>query len=264
MNPLSLSLIPVVYIDMGTIDYVNIGAGVLLIVVGWLCYRFPNMINPYGNMTPERKALVDIVGLKRSLFISWAVTGVLLIVTAVLSYKKIFDEDTSGLIMPGLLLVTLIPTFIAMKKYNGFGRDNTGRTAPIITRPTKWVWVSMGLTFSFVIIMFTLCNKPSKIEVGEDSVSISGLYGREIPAADVVSVTLLDEMPPIRQRVSGSDTGSRLKGRFLLKNGEKCLIFIRRQAPYIEMRTEDNLYYLNGSTREETLSLYEQLNTLKP
>ena len=145
---------------MELIDYVNIGSGVLLIVVGWLCYRYPNLINPYGNMPPERKALVDIVGLKKSLFITWAITGALLIVTAVLSYKKFFDENTSGLVMAGLLLVTLIPTFIAMKKYNGFGRDNSGQAASIITRPTKWVWVSMVLTVSFVylLLLFSLCS----------------------------------------------------------------------------------------------------------
>ena len=79
-------------------------SGLVLIVMGWLCYRFPNMINPYGNMPPERKALVDIVGLKRSLFITWAVTGALLIVSAVLSYRKIHDEDTNGYLMTGLLL----------------------------------------------------------------------------------------------------------------------------------------------------------------
>ena len=82
---------------MELIDYVNIGSGVLLIVVGWLCYRNPNLINPYGNMPPERKALVDIVGLKKSLFITWAITGALLIVTAVLSYKKFFDENNAGI-----------------------------------------------------------------------------------------------------------------------------------------------------------------------
>lgn len=264
MNPPSLLLIPVVYIDMGTIDYVNIGAGVLLIVVGWLCYRFPNMINPYGNMPPERKALVDIVGLKRSLFISWAVTGVLLIVTAVLSYKKIFDEDTSGLIMPGLLLVTLIPTFIAMKKYNGFGRDNTGGTAPIITRPIKWVWVSMGLTVSFVIIIFVLCDRAPKIEVNEETVCISGMYGRDIPVVDIVSVELLENLPSIRQRTNGSSTFKYNKGHFLLKNGERCIMIVLLNAPYIEIRTVDNLYYLNGANRDETELLFQQIKQLKP
>ena len=237
--------------------------GAFLIVMGWLCYRFPNMINPYGNMTPERKALVDIVGLKKSLFITWAVTGALLVVSAVLSYKKIFDEDTSGFVMTGLLLASLIPTFIAMKKYNGFGRDKSGRAASIFSRPTKWVWVSMGLTASFVIMIFVLSDKAPKIEVSEDVISISGMYGRDIPTAEIATVELLDELPPIRQRTNGSSTYKYNKGHFLLKNGEKCIMIVRLNAPYIEIRTTDNLFYLNGATKEETVELYGQIKALK-
>ena len=249
---------------MELIDYVNIGSGVLLIVVGWLCYRYPNLINPYGNMPPERKALVDIVGLKKSLFITWAITGALLIMTAVLSYKKFFDENTSGLVMAGLLLVTLIPTFIAMKKYNGFGRDNSGQAASIITRPTKWVWVGMGLTAVFVIAVFAFSNKTPKIEVSEEKISISGMYGRDIPTAEILSVELLETLPAIKMRTNGSATGKYLKGHFLLKNGENCMIFVRTEAPYIELRTTDNLYYFNNANAEETVWLFEQIKSLKP
>ena len=252
--------------------------GLFLIVMGWLCYRFPNIINPYGGMTPERKALVDIVGLKRSLFISWAVTGVLLIVTAVLSYKKIFDEDTSGYVMMGLLLVTLIPTFIAMKKYNGFGRDKSGdglgNNRVSLFRlnlfrlsggmGSKLFWVLMGLTLVFVVTIFALSSHPQNITVGEETVKISGMYGCEIPIAEIVSVELLDEMPPISMRTNGSATGSRLKGHFLLKSGENCMIFIRRQAPYIELRSTGNLFYFNADSKEETDHLYQEIKTRKP
>jgi hypothetical protein len=239
-------------------------SGLVLIVVGWLCYRFPNMINPYGGMTPERKALVDIVGLKKSLFITWAVTGVLLIVSAVLSYKKILDEDNSGLLMTGLLLASLIPTFIAMKKYNGFGRDKSGRAAPFFSRPTKWVWVSMGLTAVFVIAVFAFSNQAPKIEVNENTISISGMYGRDILTSEIVSVELLEKLPPIRQRTNGSSTHKYNKGHFLLKNGEKCIMIVLLNAPYIEIRTTDNLYYLNGATKDETEALYQQIKQLKP
>ena len=263
---------------MEFIDYFNIGMGAFLIVMGWLCYRFPNIINPYGGMTPERKALVDIVGLKRSLFISWAVTGVLLIVTAVLSYKKIFDEDTSGYVMMGLLLVTLIPTFIAMKKYNGFGRDKSGdglgNNRFSLFRlnlfrlgggaGSKLFWVLMGLTVVFVVTIFALSSHPQNITVGEKTVKISGMYGCEIPIADIVSVELLEEMPPISMRTNGSATGSRLKGHFLLKSGENCMIFIRRQAPYIELRSTGNLFYFNADSKEETDHLYQEIKTRKP
>ena len=244
-------------------DYLMLISGLVLIVVGWLCYRFPNMINPYGNMTPERKALVDIVGLKKSLFITWAVTGALLIVSAVLSYRKIFDEDTNGYLMTGLLLASLIPTFIAMKKYNGFGRDKSGRVASIFGRPTKWVWVSMGLTAVFVIVIFAFSNQTPKIEVSEDTINISGMYGRDIPIAEIVSVELLEKLPPIRQRTNGSSTHKYNKGHFLLKSGEKCIMIVRLNAPYIEIRTTDNLFYLNSATKEETMGLYEQIKALK-
>ena len=111
---------------MEFIDYMNIGTGLLLIVVGWLCYRNPNLINPYGGLSPERKALVDIDGLKRSTLIILTVTGILLIVTALLSIFNVISEIMSVNVMMVLVIAMLVPLFIAMKKYNGFGRDENG------------------------------------------------------------------------------------------------------------------------------------------
>ena len=245
-------------------EYIILASGMVLIVVGWLCYRFPNMINPYGNMTPERKALVDIDGLKRASFIIMAITGVLVVVIALLYFFKVISEIMSVNIMTLLVLVMIVPLFIAMKKYNGFGRDKSGRAAPIITRPAKWVWVGMGLTAVFVIAIFAFSNKTPKIEVSEEKISISGMYGRDIPTAEILSVELLEKLPAIKMRTNGSDTGKYLKGHFLLKNGENCLIFVRTESPYIELRTTDNLYYFNNANAEETVRLFEQLKSLKP
>ena len=124
--------------------------------------------------------------------------------------------------------------------------------------------VITGLSVAFVIILLAFSNRSSKIEVGEETVSISGMYGRDIPVSEIVSVELLEKLPPVRMRTNGSSTGKILKGHFLLANGEKCMMFIRREAPYIELRTTDNLYYLNGVNEEETETLYQQLKTLKP
>jgi hypothetical protein len=111
---------------MELVDYMNIGMGLLLIVIGWLCYRFPNMINPYGDMPPERKALVDIDGLKKSVAITMAVTGILLIVTVLLFICNVISEIVSVKVVMVLVIAMLVPLFIAMKKYNGFGRDENG------------------------------------------------------------------------------------------------------------------------------------------
>ena len=167
--------------------------------------------------------------------------------------------------MTVLVLVMIVPLFIVMKKYNGFGRDKMGEIPSGINKPSKAVWVIIGLSMVFVAVVFAMSSRPQEIRVGEESVTISGMYGRDIPISEIVSVNLLDEMPSIAMRTNGSDTGKRAKGHFLLKNGNKCLIFIRYdRPPYIELRTTDNLYYLNCSNKEETETLYEQIKALKP
>lgn len=246
---------------MNTIDYINLGTGLLLIVVGWLCYRFPNLINPYSSMSPERKALVDINGLKWWTAIILTVTGGLLIFTALLSFVKVIDEYTSGILLMVICLAMIIPLFIAMRRFNGFGRDRGGVLTPEQKKKkySKLTWVILGLSMVSVVIIFLLVSKPSKIEVNEDAVSISGMYGRDIPLSEVVSVELLEELPPVALRTNGSSTGKYNKGHFRLKNGENCLLFTRNQAPYIELRTTDNLYYINGDSEEETLELLSQI-----
>ncbi len=255
---------------MELFDYMIIGTGLLLIVVGWLCYRFPNMINPYGGMSDERKALVDIEGLKRATAIILTIMGLLVIVADVFHIFNVFDIEVASWVFTGSVMVMIVPIIIAMKKYNGFGRDKTGEGVygPRLEKPSKIALVVLGLTVVFVMVILAMSSRPQQITVGEESVKISGMYGREIPLAEIVSVEILEKLPPIKMRINGSSTGKYSKGHFLLENGEKCMLFVRHKTPpYIEMRTSDNLFYFNGSNEEETLSLFTKLkekNAVKP
>ncbi|MBR4390853.1 MAG: DUF3784 domain-containing protein [Bacteroidales bacterium] len=260
--------------------YTVLASGLVLIIAALVCYRYPDLINPYGGLPPERKALVDIDGLKKVVAIVMASTGFLLVITATLYMLKVIDEDVCGYLLMGLGLAMMVPLFIAMKKYNGFGSDRSGEIpsnnrAPLVrmnrfrfgmNTGSKAYWkvygVLMGLTLVFVVTLLVLSSRPQKIMVGEEAVKISGMYGSEIPIADIVSVELLDEMPASR-RINGSELGDRYKGHFQLKSGEKCMVFIRKQAPYIEMRTNDNLYYINADSGEETKQLYQEIKDRK-
>lgn len=247
---------------MELFDYMIIGTGVLLIVVGWLCYRFPNMINPYGSMSDERKALVDIEGLKRATAIILTIMGLLIITADVLHIFNVIDVEVASWLFSGAILVMIIPLVIAMKKYNGFGRDKTGEGVygPRLEKAPKIALVILGLTMAFVVVIIAMSSRPQQIMVGEDSVKISGMYGREIPVADIVSVELLEALPHVKMRTNGSSTGRYSKGHFLLEKGEKCMLFVRhKMPPYIEIRTSHNLYYLNGATEGETMRLFEAL-----
>ena len=106
--------------------YYFVISGVILILLGWAIYRNPNWINPYGDMPPERKALVDIEGLKRAVALTLGVGGGLLIVAGLLSAFKVIDDNTGGIVMGAVCTAMMVPLVIAMRRYNGFGRDENG------------------------------------------------------------------------------------------------------------------------------------------
>ncbi len=243
--------------------YTVLATGLVLIVVAWACYQYPNLINPYGNLPPERKELVDIEGLKKACAIILGITGFLLVITATLHMVKVIDEDVCGVTLMVLVFAMMVPLSIAMKRYNAFGRDRSGKLVKS-NNAARVAWCFAWVVMVGAALVLALSFRPTRITVGEEVVKISGMYGREIPVSDIVSVDLLEEMPPIAMRTNGSDTGNQAKGHFKFKNGEKCMLFIHKQAPYIQLRTTNDLYYLNLSDKEKTLELFETLKNLQP
>ena len=251
---------------MTAVFFVNTGMGLLFILIGWLCYRYPNLINPYGSLPPERTALVDIEGLKKAVAITMAATGFLLVITGVLAALRVIGEDTGFFAMGGLCLAMVVPLFLFMWKYNGYGRDRTGSldTSPM-RNLAKLPIVITAISIVFVITLVAMTNKSTKIDVDKEAIHISGMYGRDIPLTSVVSAKKISQLPPVAMRTNGTSTGKYNKGHYLLKNGEKCMMFVRKQPPYIELRTSDGgLYYLNGANGAETQLLAEIIiGTLK-
>ena len=242
--------------------YMNLGMGLLLIFVGWLCYRYPKFINPYGGMPPERQALVDIDGLKKALAITMCVDGLLLIVLFALGISGLISIGVAGNLMPVILLSMLPFFFIFMKRYNGYGRDASGSSyfGHRLGTGSKIAIIIVPLTMLIVLVLILVSAKPAVITTKEDCISINGFYGKEIPCSDIVSVEILDEMPAMQMRVNGSSVGSVDKGYFLTKEDEKCLLFIKYNGgPYIEIRTADRLIYMNCATKEKTLEVISHL-----
>ncbi|MBR3698846.1 MAG: DUF3784 domain-containing protein [Bacteroidales bacterium] len=261
--------------------YTLLITGLVLIVAAWACYQYPNLINPYGNMSPEQKELVNIEGLKKAVALILGPTGFLLVVTATLHLLKVIDEDVCGVTLMVLVLAMMVPLSIAMKRYNAFGRDQSKSNIRFVrdemplgsdksgklVKSAKAARIAWGFALVIVVLAaltLALSFRPTRITVGEETIKISGMYGREIPVSDIVSVDLLDEMPPIAMRTNGSDTGKQAKGHFRFSNGEHCMLFIHKEAPFIQLRTTNELYYLNLSDKEKTLELFETLKESQP
>jgi len=266
---------------MEFIDYLNIGMGLLLIVSAWLCYRYPNLINPYGGLSPERKALVDIEGLKKVVAITFAATGFLLIVTAMLSMTKVIDEMMTANVMIALVLAMMIPLFIAMWRYNGFGRrrgnqdgveftetqEKTRLSDEKKTKITLWTVVILPiLSMGLFLVLVLWGNKGPKYEISNDYIKVKGGgYHATIPVADITSDSVWQQWPGIAMRTNGMSTNKVNMGHFRLKNGENCMMFIHEDGgPLLELRTSNGeLYYLNCATEEETLEMIAKVKTLE-
>ena len=264
---------------MEIIDYINLGMGLLIIVVGLLCYRNPNLINPYGGMSPERKALVDIEGLKKAVAITFGVTGFLLIVTAALSMTKVIDEMMTANVMIALVVAMMIPLFIAMWKYNGFGRrrgnqegveltekqEKKGLSEEKKTKITIWTVVILPiLCIGLFLVLVLWGNKGPKYEISNESIKVKGGgYHATIPVADITSDSVWEHWPGIAMRTSGMSTNKVNMGHFRLKNGENCMMFIHEDGgPLLELRTADGgLYYLNCATEEETQEMIAKVKS---
>ena len=259
---------------MEIIDYTNLGIGLLLIVSGLLCYRYPNLINPYGGMSPERKALVDIEGLKKVVAITFGITGFLLIVTATLSMTKVIGEMASVYVMIALVMAMMVPLSIAMWKHNGFGRDRENRLSIDVKQREKkknkitiwFVAIITLLSLALIPILIFWGNKGPKYDITNECIKVKGGgYHATIPVADIISDSVWEQWPGIAVRTNGMSTNKVNLGHFRLKNGENCMMFIHEEGgPLLEVRTVDGgLYYLNCATEEETLEMIAKVKSKK-
>ena len=141
--------------------YFFVISGLILMLLGWLIYRNPNWINPYGEMPPERKALVDIEGLKRAVALTLGLGGGLLIIAGLLSAFKVIDDNTSGIVMGAVCTAMIVPLVIAMRKYNGFGRDENGEGyySLYMNKAAKITVVIVTVMVVAVVVLLTIVLK---------------------------------------------------------------------------------------------------------
>ena len=240
-------------------DYLSLITGVILAGIGLLAYHFPALvISGLNTMSDERRAMVDIEGLRRSFRNILMITGGILVLYSILGYLFDFDPAWASWVMPSVVIIMAILLVIYDRKYDkGFGK---GSTKSISTLTLILIFVLMFLTIAFVGTVLIRSAKPAKVEVTPTQINIGGMYGRQIAWDDVASVRVVDELPEIRMRTNGSALGSRLKGHFLLQNGENCLMFLDADVPpFIEIRTNEDLIYLNLNKAEETKALAAEM-----
>lgn len=227
-------------------------SGAILALSGVLVYFNPLLISGLNTMSKKRLARVDVDGLKKATCWLFVTNGAVMFVLGVLSCFFRLGLMPAFAFVVLIFAIVLIAMFLNRKFDSGITEDERKNEKAQLRFSVAFAVAIMAV----VAVVYSYCSKPSKIELIDDEIVISGQYGTTIPVGSIVRTTTLKYLPDIALRTNGISTGKTNKGYFRLKSGEECMLFVTDNGgPFIEIRTTDGLYYLNCATSEETLQL---------
>ena len=121
-------------------------------------------------------------------------------------------------------------------------------------------------TVAFVMVVLTInlivfFNKPVRLEIGKDSIRISGLYGVNLKMEDIEEATLKDTLPDYINSGGMKKSGSISVGNFKQGNQQGIkVVAYSMEGPYIYITTRDkNTKYviINYKNKKQTEELYK-------
>ena len=132
------------------------------------------------------------------------------------------------------------------------------------TSSNKYLYYAL---FPLIMVIMALIlysgSREIKTQLSDKELAIKGMYGMKVKYADIVSLDTLRSLPGIRLRTNGFASGKSLKGNFLLNDGRKVKLFIKRDnPPYILISSKEAILYLNLEDPKSTSEFYSHLKTV--
>ncbi len=236
---------------MGMFYVIHLIIGHIFIFSGLLIVRYPRLISGYNMLSKEKREQIDI--------------------------KPVAQLMRRYMIAMGAGIMTLAPLF----RWLGWGDYLSlyyiilivgGCTLMIVHVHHKtrgYLFSSgklvIGLTIGIAVLIcgfiFYSLKEP-RIEIENNQLTVSGLYGKEITLSSIEQVELLDALPSVEMRTNGFSLAHVHKGYFRLAGIPKALFFLQSNTPpylVIHLSGEPPVF-INRKSSEETQSLFNQLN----
>lgn len=229
--------------------------GAILMLTGWLVYKFPMLISGVNTMSKKRLEKVNLEGLKRDYRNVFLICGGVLLLLGGISTLVYIPMGVHLIVLTIVILAIVVACVLLGRKHDLGLQGEEGKKE---RRKNN-----IGLVIAFVVMggilfFFFKGSKPATVEVSEDYITAKGGgYSASIPVADIETAIILNDWPAISLRTNGLSADNVSIGHFRLKNGESCMMFLCEDGgPVLEVRTADGgLYYLNCATEEETLEM---------
>ena len=141
------------------------------------------------------------------------------------------------------------------KKDFGFTDDKAHRSSIIL------FWFMLLTVLILPIIMIVSGNQDTKLIFTDSSFKIKGMYGMTIDYSRINQIDTINTLPRIKIRTNGYAFGKSLRGNFKLYDQSKVKLFIKKGSiPYILIRTNDAILYLNFRNPQMTLNTYKRID----
>ena len=232
-------------------EYINIGTGLFIVVMGFLVKRFPNLIAGYNTMSPERKEKVDINRLSNWMSNCLVFMGILMI-----GGPYLFNYlGLEGLANNIILVATLGVFPFLILNAQRYDRNTSNK------RKTYLINIGILLLIgAFVGGILTYGTYPPTVELNKRTLVISGMYGI---SRELTSVELTQNLPEITMRTNGFYFNEVSKGDFKMENGGTVKLFLQsKNGPFIMAQSIGNVpIFINRGTTEETEQLFEKLKS---
>ena len=229
--------------------------GVILMLSGWLVYKFPMMISGVNTMSKKRLAKVDLDGLKRAFRNVFLICGATMLLLGGLSTMVHVPMGVHLIVLVVVMMALVVACMLLSRRYDMGLQGEEGKKE----RRKNWIGVIITVVaFAVILIFFFKGNKPATVEVSGGYITAKGSgYSASIPINDITEANLLTDWPSFPIRTNGIATENVGIGHFRKKGGESCMLFVCDDGgPLLEVRTVDGgLYYLNCATEEETIEM---------
>ena len=177
-----------------------------------------------------------------------------------LAFKNKKSKIRIGTDKPGEVAETV--NKLLNKKGAGLGYDNAFDSSG-----RQGYYLLAALIVAGVILPAILVisgGKDTKVEFSDSAFTIKGMYGMTIQNSKIISIDTLGILPRIKARTNGYAMGNTLKGNFRLHDQTKVKLFVEKETPpFIIIKTDENVLYLNFRDPAKTEEIFRRIITNK-
>lgn len=237
--------------------------GAILMLTGWLVYKFPMLISGVNTMSKKRLAKVNLEGLKRDFRNVFLICGGVLLLLGGISTLVHVPEGVHFVALLVVIFALVVACMLLSRKHDLGLQGEEGKKE---WRKNRIAIIITLVTFVVILFFFFKGSKPATIEVSEDYITAKGGgYSASIAMSDITEANVLTDWPDFPIRTNGMATEDVGIGHFRKKGGESCMLFVcTNGGPLLEVRTVDGkLYYLNCATENETLEMIAKVKAME-